>query len=66
MSDYKKGDRVKIRPEWRDEGDEGLVWEVVGEDEGKGRVDITPLGPELDKMNIRPVQTVDIQMIERI
>lgn len=64
MSEFHKGDRVKIRPEWRDDGDENLVWEVVGEDEGKGRVDISPLGPEWDKWQVRPVQTVATHMID--
>ncbi len=37
----RKGDMVKILPEFQDEGDSEYEWVVVG-DEEKGRVDISP------------------------
>jgi hypothetical protein len=66
MNEYTKGEIIRIRPEWQDPGDAGLLFEVVGADEGKGRVDITPLGPEWESMAIRPTQTVTLDMIERV
>lgn len=56
---YAVGDRVAIKPEWRDAGDELLEWVVVGAEE-KGRVDIqAQLG-----MRFNPIQTVRTEMIE--
>lgn len=37
----KKGDRVKIKPEYQDEGDSNYAWHAV-DDEDKGRVTISP------------------------
>ena len=56
----KKGDTVKIKPEWMDEGDDALVW-VALEDEDGGRVRIHPVGTGLD---FPPNQVVTTDMIE--
>jgi hypothetical protein len=56
---FKKGDLVKIRPEWQDPGDENIEWFCL-EDEDGGRVRIQPkLGLPID-----PNQVVSINMIE--
>jgi hypothetical protein len=56
---FKKGDLVKIRPEWQDHGDETLEWFCL-EDEDDGRVCIQPkLG-----LPIEPNQVVSVDMIE--
>lgn len=57
---FRIGDKVRIKPEWRDAGDNEIEWIVVGEEE-KGRVDIQP---QID-LPIKPTQTVDVSMIER-
>lgn len=41
-----KGDKVQIKPEWQDVGDDRFVWVAV-DDEEKGRVQIMPLGTDL-------------------
>jgi hypothetical protein len=60
-SEYNKGTRVRLKSEWN-EGDT-QVFIVVGEDEGKGRVDITP---ETSDMPLPGIETVKTYMIERI
>ncbi|MEN6642472.1 MAG: hypothetical protein ABFE08_08510, partial [Armatimonadia bacterium] len=57
---FKKGHRVKIKPEFQDKGDDEFDWHVVG-DEEKGRVDISPHGTG---MSIPPKYTVQSHMIE--
>lgn len=39
----RKGDKVQIKPEWRDAGDDRFDWIAVDNEE-KGRVSIMPLG----------------------
>ena len=56
----RKGDRVRIRPEWRDPGDDQFVW-VATEDEDGGRVRISPANIGLA---ILPTQVVDTSMLE--
>ena len=56
----RRGDRIAIRPEWRDPGDGDVQW-VALEDEDGGRVRIQPL---LD-LPIRPNQVVTTGMVER-
>lgn len=57
----RKGDILKIRPEWSHPGDERFTW-VALEDEGKGRVWI-----ELQCSGfIRPNQIVQVSMVERV
>jgi len=38
----KQGERVYIKPEWQDKGDDKLTWQAV-EDEDGGRVKISPI-----------------------
>ena len=56
------GDLLRIRPEWRDAGDEFLTW-VARSDEEKGRLDISAL--ELASAAIWPMQTVTVEMVEK-
>ncbi len=56
----RKGDVVKIRPEWQDRGDDEFVW-VACDDEENGRVTIAPLNIGLA---VTPSQTVDVSMLE--
>lgn len=63
---YAIGDLVTIKPEWQDDGDEGTIWEVMTEDEGKERVGISPIEwKENPLFPIRPVQMVATDMIRR-
>lgn len=56
---YNVGDKIKIRPEWQDTGDDRIEFTVVGAEE-KGRVDIrAELG-----LPINPISTVTVHMIE--
>lgn len=55
----KKGDRLRIKPAWRDEGDDEIIWVAI-EDEDGGRVRIQP---QLD-MPIRPNQVVTTDMVQ--
>lgn len=59
----RKGDTVRIKPEWQDEGDSELVW-IALSDEEKGRVDIQSNDPRLMNLPIRPFQTVSRYMLE--
>lgn len=59
---FPKGAIVRLRPEWSEGNDELHV--VVGEDKGKGRVDISPVNWEHGA--IVPVETVTIEMIELV
>lgn len=56
----KKGDIVKIKPAWQDEGDDSLTW-VALEDEDGGRVRIEPLNTGL---RFPPNQVVTTEMVE--
>lgn len=56
----RKGDSVKIKPEWQDPGDDKLEW-IATDDEDKGRVTIMPTNTGLA---IPPLQTVDVAMLE--
>lgn len=55
----KKGDIVKIKPEWQDPGDEKFTWLAI-EDEDGGRVRIAPVDIELP---IPPNQVVTTDML---
>ncbi len=58
----KKGERIRIKPEWQDKGDEAREW-FVYEDEHDGRLGIfTPL----PGMAIQPWQMVSAYMVERV
>jgi len=55
----KAGDKVRIKPEWQDAGDDKYEWIALG-DEGGGRVLIQPqLG-----MFINPNQIVNVEWLE--
>lgn len=56
----KKGDRVKIKPEWQDKGDDLFLWIAI-EDEDGGRVRISPIGTGLQ---LTPNQVVQTSMLE--
>jgi len=58
----KKGDRVVIKPEWLDPGDETLAW-IACENEDGGRVPITPINLGLTFL---PRQTIKTDMLESI
>ena len=55
----RKGQRVYIKPEWQDEGDDEHVWIAV-EDEDGGRVKISPLMPDLA---YPPTSVVETRML---
>jgi len=57
-----KGDKITIRPEWRDAGDENFTW-IARSDEEKGRLDISAL--ELRHLALWPMQTVRADMVEK-
>jgi hypothetical protein len=59
---FRKGDRVLILPEFQDEGDGELIWQVVA-DEEKGRVDISPVSI---KLQLKPRYTVKAEWITLI
>ena len=56
----KKGDVIKIKPEWQDAGDDLFTWIAI-EDEDGGRVRIKPVGTGL---SFPPNQVVTTDMIE--
>lgn len=57
----KKGDTVRIRPEWADAGDDAFTFIAV-DDEEKGRVTIqAQLGQP-----INPTQVVKVEMVEKV
>lgn len=56
----KKGDQVRIKPEWQDEGDDSFLW-LAMEDEDGGRVTICPIGTGL---SYPPRQVVQTSMLE--
>lgn len=55
-----KGDKVSIKPEWQDKGDDAFDWIAVDSEEN-GRVMITPLGTGLA---IAPTQVVKVEWLE--
>ena len=57
---FKRGDRVEIRKEFQDPGEEEFTW-IVQDDEEKGRVDILPADIQ---MNIKPLCTVQVGWIK--
>ena len=56
----RKGDTIRIKPEWQDPGDDKFHW-IALEDEDGGRVRIAPTNTGL---NIPPNQVVDTNMVE--
>lgn len=57
---FKKGDIVKILPEYQDSGDDEFTWTVLN-DESKGRVDILAVDSPL---TIKPIHVVQTDWIE--
>jgi len=57
---FRKGDIVRILPQYQDPGDDEFTW-VVLEDEAKGRVDISAAD---SPMGIKPRHTVQSTWIE--
>jgi hypothetical protein len=55
----RKGNKVQIKPEWQDVGDDCFDWVAV-DDEEKGRVTIMPLGTGLV---IAPTQVVSTEWL---
>ena len=56
----KKGDKVNIKQEYQDAGDDLYHWVAV-DDEEKGWVSISPSNIDL---SIKPVHVVNIDMLE--
>ncbi len=56
----KRGDRVRIRPEWQDPGDADFTW-VALDDENGGRVRIAPV---MEDIEFQPNYVVTIDMLE--
>jgi hypothetical protein len=57
---FRKGDIVKIRPEFQDDGDHEFTWVVLA-DEEKGRVDISAIDSPL---SIKPIHTLKVEWLE--
>jgi hypothetical protein len=55
----RQGDKVQIKQEWQDAGDDRFTWVAV-DDESKGRVTISPLGTGLA---IAPTQVVRVDWL---
>lgn len=58
----KKGDEIRILPEWQDKGDDKLIWVAV-DDEENGRVMIMPVNLDLP---INPQSVVKVSQIELV
>ncbi|OGQ58996.1 MAG: hypothetical protein A3J24_12315 [Deltaproteobacteria bacterium RIFCSPLOWO2_02_FULL_53_8] len=54
-----KGQKIHIKPEWQDAGDDEFTW-VALEDEIGGRVKIMPIVPDL---TYPPVSVVETRML---
>lgn len=68
-SEFKIGERVTIRPEWRDPGDNGTIHVIVeGNRDERGLFDRVSISAESDfgKYAIVPVERVQVSMIERV
>lgn len=59
---FLKGDIIKIKPEFQDQGDDEFTWLVLN-DEEKGRVDISAIDSPL---KVKPIHTVQTEWIELI
>lgn len=56
----KKGDRVRIKPEHQDDGDDKYTWHAI-DDEEKGRVTVSPTD---HPMRIKPTYVMHSHMVE--
>jgi hypothetical protein len=62
VTPIKKGDVVRILPQWQDEGDADFLW-YAADDESMGRVTISTVMPEFFT---NPSQTVERRMVEPV
>lgn len=60
MDNIRKGDTVRLLPQWQDHGDDQLTW-IALEDEDGGRVRISPIDSGL---SIAPNYVVRTDMLE--
>jgi hypothetical protein len=58
----RKGQHVRICPEWQDPGDDDYTW-IALEDEGGGRALVQP---QIPGMRILPTQRVNVGMVEAL
>lgn len=58
----RKGDIVRIKPQWQDPGDDQTTW-IARSDEIDGRFDMSCL--ELSHWTFWPMQTTRTDMVER-
>jgi hypothetical protein len=58
----RKGQQVRIRPEWQDPGDDDYIW-IALEDEDGGRALIQT---QIPGMRILPTQRVNVGMVEAL
>ncbi len=55
----RKGQKVYIRPEWQDDGDDEFLWIAI-EDEDRGLVKVVTFMPEL---RFSPVSWIETRML---
>lgn len=61
MKPVQKGDVVKLRPEYRDKGDEGITF-IATENEDRGRVRVmAQLG-----LSVNPTYVVTVSMLQEV
>lgn len=56
---YRRGDYIKILPEFQDEGDDSFCWVCIT-DEEKGMVDVSPEGTAL---HFPPIYSMRVEWI---
>lgn len=60
----KKGDEVRILPEFQDAGDADLIW-IVMDDEEKGRVDVCPVSVAMKIKPTYPLLSHQVELVQR-
>ena len=63
LDDFKVGDRVRIKPEWQDEGDDQWERVVIEAPENSARVLIKTLIPDFE---YAPTESIEITKLERV
>jgi hypothetical protein len=63
LDDFKVGDRVRIKPEWQDEGDDQWERVVIEAPENSPRVLIKTLIPGFE---YPPTERIEISKLERV
>ena len=58
----KAGDRVRILPEFQDDGDDSFHWVAINAPE-KGRLDIVATNSQ---MTIKPIHTVRVEWVAKV